>query len=114
MEEAAVASAEEHRIELAGRTAGAEKTLQQVARLAFLDACDHFDDVVQSPGRSNWKDRTCATRAVIADAEHKAFQAREHQGAGAHGTGFFRDEERATFQPPVPEGMGGLCDRKNL
>ncbi len=55
-----------------------------------------------------------AAGPIVADAKDEAFQAREHKGAGAHGTGFLRDKECATLQPPIPERVGGLRNGEDL
>ena len=90
---------------------GAEETFQQVAGFGFFDHGHWTSRMWFKPGgRGDGEHRPGTAGALVSHAEHEPLQAGEHDGAGAHGTGFFGDEERARFEPPITEGVGGLRD----
>jgi len=91
-----------------------EKVLEQIAGCGFLDTGNDFDRVIESAECGDWEHGTRAARSRVADAEDKSRDTRQYDGPGAHRTRFFGDKQCATFQTPITERGGGLCQREHL
>ena len=92
----------------------AEEILEERAGFVFFDTGHDFHRVVQAFRRGYREDRAGAAGAFVPGAEHQSLDSRQHNRAGAHGTGFLGHEHDRTFQSPVAQHAGSLRDCQYL
>jgi len=91
-----------------------EEILQQASTFLLEHAALELDAVIQARVLENREEGNGPAPGRVGDAPHDTRDARQDDGARAHGAGFLRHVQDRPGQAPVLERGGRLGDRQDL